>query len=128
MKLKIKITKEILHKTKYCRVDEGVYKNCAVAIAVRDIFPEAEVGTTFITTNIKNESTGHFNHLIKLPQSAQEFIQIFDEYGRQGKFLHRINMHEHEFEIDVPESVIESIGIEEVKQILSSSKTLELVG
>jgi hypothetical protein len=40
---------------------------------------------------------------------------------------YRANMPEFEFEFDIPEEVINYIGIEQVNQILSKSETLEHV-
>lgn len=42
--LKITVTKEILEKSKNCGDAYGAGKNCAIALAVRDVFPMAWVG------------------------------------------------------------------------------------
>jgi len=47
IKMKIKVTKEILKKSMWCGTSAGrgqIITNCAVALAVRDIFQEPQLG------------------------------------------------------------------------------------
>lgn len=117
MKLTIKITKEVLEAAKYC---EGlVSQSCGVAVAVREIFPNANVGHETMMFDHMNAELGYTD----LPLRAQRFICEFDA----RKPHERIEMRETSFEIEIPDSVIEKIGIEEAKEIISKSSTLELV-
>lgn len=126
MKLKIKVTKEILLKSSYCGFRKNgerrrgmskhyVESNCAISLAIRDIFPKAWVGTDNI--NFRGGCKAY------LPDEAQVFIDEFDD----ASIIERQNMVPIKFEIDVPEAVIKRVNIDEVKKILSTSTTMELV-
>jgi hypothetical protein len=141
MKLKIKVTKEVLKKTQYCAVGrhnlpEGIpyvaalatTTSCAIAVAVRDIFPRARVSPSIIqlTSDIP------LQHIfVELPDNARSFIKEFDSLreaaGFDRGFDKRLEMDELEFEIEVPEEVIDSIGIEDYMTKVEKSETLELV-
>lgn len=52
MRLKIKITKDVINRAKYCGTEKQpgfVTHNCAIAVAVRDIFDDAQAGIDCIT-------------------------------------------------------------------------------
>lgn len=127
IKMKIKVTKEILKKSMWCSTSAGigdVVKNCAVALAVRDIFPRAEVGYDLIYTGTEV----YRKHFLPLPREVTFFIKDFDllKYAPEE----RLKLSELEFEIEIPDEVISNIGngnIEEVKTIIRNSETLELV-
>lgn len=145
MKLRVKITKEVLEKSKHCLVkkivrsetiavgvtlttvetqnDEDHYlpfsSNCAVYHAVNELIPDAKVDSAFIGVLDAEGKSFH----ITLPDSAIAFIQQFDFMDMNQRML----LPEMEFEIDVPDGLIDSIGIDEVKKVLEESTTLELV-
>lgn len=137
MKILIKVTKDVLKESMYCisglcntenlfKQKEGIGFNCAIGIAVNKLFENAWVSRNKIIVyeNFTEMNTGK-DISIPLPMEAQNFIIRFDrlrEYPAQ-----RLNMEEFTFEIEVPQSVIDKIGIDEVHKILSESKTLELV-
>lgn len=122
MKIKIKVTKDILKKAMYCGIDDstsvyngGIGQNCAIALAVRDVFPDAIVGLEeMYFTKDDLAST-------ELPVEAKEFIDRFDMLGESPAM--RLDLDEFEFEINVPKSIINSINIEDIH----NSKNLELV-
>lgn len=119
MKLTIKITKEVLQRSMMCRVGHClVTQNCAIAVAVRDVFPKASVVPNFINLN-------HINEEMELPLEATKFIREFDALADNPE--KRLKMTPFDFEIDVPDKVIDSIGIEEAISIINKSETLELV-
>lgn len=113
----IKVTKDVLFKSKDCYNNAGI--NCAIAFAVRQIFPEAYV----------TEEVLYFweyqRHNANLPDEAIRFIALFDSLKRYPGI--RVDLPEMQFEIDVPSEVIDKIGIGQVYKILSESRTLELV-
>lgn len=123
MRILIKVTKEILEASKMCGADHGsIGNNCPIALAIRNIFPIAWVSGSSIQID------GNYfwqPESIMLPPIAVMFIMKFDKLKSKPK--KRLLLHPISFEIDVPDSYIDSIGIEEVKDILSRSKTLELV-
>lgn len=122
MKIKIKVTKEILKKSMMCGVrmePGGITQNCAVALAVREIFPNADVTSFNIWLNDELFTN------IRLPENVKRFVSLFDYYRTNPSA--RLDMESIDFEIEVPQAVIDRIGIGEVYKILSESKTLELV-
>lgn len=123
MKLKIKVTKEILYKSRYCRSDEAgaAAMNCAISLAVRDIFPNAFVG--LVLMYFDNNGKRGIGEAVKNHGSTVSFINKFDVSSPEE----RIKMPEYEFEIEVPESVIEKINIDELKPLLENHPTLELI-
>lgn len=114
MKILIKITKEVLEKTKMCEADK-LSENCAISYAVRALFPLAITQRTYMWFGNKE---GDYT---SLPMKAREFITAFDSLFPEE----RVKMKPFSFEIDVPDSVINEIGIGQVYKILSESKTLE---
>jgi len=139
MKILIKVTREILEKSANCRSSKELGLNCAISLAVREIFPNAFTTREFILPNYPKSlyealfNTYRYTHLyiddvypfakISLPEKAIEFIEEFD----LNDIEYRKNMNPISFEVDVPHEVIHSIGISDIYKILSESKTLELV-
>ena len=121
MKMKIKVTKDILKRSMMCgtKNDDFVAHNCAIALAVRDLLPEAAVSSRSIFLHINDRLVS-----IELPNEASKFISEFDKLSTQPE--KRLTLSEVEFTIDLPEKVINNIGINEVKSILANSQTLEL--
>ncbi len=131
MKVRIKVTKEIIAASANCGADlcptenHGTWsnnqvQNCAIAIAVKEIIPNAYV----FKTNIANgPSLLKTDYLIALPHEATTFIRYFDMYKPER----RLQMEPLEFDIILPDSIIDSIGLDEVYEILNKSETLELV-
>ena len=115
MKLKIHITKEILAKSMNCRGQAST--NCAFAVALREIFPEVSVGYEYVFFEDGNT--------MSITNSMYCFIRKFDDLVDTP--IERLNLPEQSFEIEVPDEVIERIGLTEVERILSESKTLERV-
>jgi hypothetical protein len=121
-KLKIKVTKDILEKSKFCTSLHGY--NCAIALAIRDIFPKAWVEhEDILPYNDKLFDDKLFDKRIPLPFSAQMFIKRFDMLPPEQ----RSQMKEFEFEINVPNWAINEINIDELKPLLENHPTLELM-
>lgn len=127
MKLTIKITKDVLQRSMMCCVENPLPAgtNCAVALAVRDVFPAAGVGYAALYVNANDCLYPPYN-AIPLPRKAREFIYEFDRLVSTPQ--KRLGLPEFSFEIDVPEEVINEIGISEIRQIIENSPTLELSG
>lgn len=64
-----------------------------------------------------------YDHLIKVPKDARNFIINFDNSTPEQ----RLEMNEFSFEIDVPEELINEISIDEVHEVLKKTPSLELV-
>lgn len=116
-KLKIKITKEILAQPCIC---DQIPSTCAFARAVRDIFPEARVGSDSITPFWESADV-----LRDFPVSLDMrlFIEKFDNTHTNQ----RINLPEQEFELEIPDWVINRINLDELKPLLENHPNLELV-
>lgn len=127
MRLKIKVTKEILRKSYCCPSladldpydDEGrsyLRNNCAIAHAVKELFPQAVVHVYSMQFMPKTDG-------IRLPSNMSAYINHFDKLSHEE----RLNMPEAEFEVDVPDQVINKIDISQVIEIISRSLTLEIL-
>lgn len=120
MKIEININKDVLRRSMWCGVGSGYeWKNCAVSIAIRDLMPLAEVFEHYI------EPFRCCKIKIPVPSFVSEFIEQFDSLKDTPES--RLLLPEFSFEIDVPDEVIERIGIEEAKAILERSETLNLI-
>jgi len=125
--LKIKVTKEILQKSAMCgtiseagKMDtSAVGSNCALALAVREIFPNAWVSREYIASDGDRKKSLPIN----LPWSMRSFIKRFD----MSSSWQRRQMPEQEFDLPIPDEVIESINIDEIKQMLETVPHLELI-
>ena len=116
LQLKISITKEIVQQCKHCGKDEDeIGRNCAVAFALADIFPDVYVTNYCI---FPFGLTSEKAHVLKipLPVIAQQFIKLFDGFYLTPKL--RLLLPEFEFTIDVPDEVIAQINIDEVRELL----------
>lgn len=128
-KLTIKVTKEILLRSAYCDFRKnGLVTNCAIALSIRDIFPEARVLRSFILPFYEQYVDYLQTHqrvfgTISLPTVAVDFIDKFDNAEPEC----RRAMEELEFEINIPECVIEKINIDEIRPLLVNHPTLQLV-
>lgn len=132
VKLKIKVTKEILEQSMYCGLSYEVVstpENCAVALAVRDIFPKAWVMFEEREEENKIAVINAFGiqceDTIVLPGFVKEYIDQFDYLKREPE--KRIHLPELEFEIEIPEDIIEQINIEELRGLLQNHPTLQLL-
>lgn len=121
MKIKINVTKDVLERSKMCGFVPGlITENCMLAIALKDLFPYSVVVVT--TVNLLGGFGADYDQ-IKLPKNAIKHREIFDCLQPNG----RANMSPFSFEIEVPEYVIEKIGLSQIYKVLSESPTLELV-
>ncbi len=116
MVLKINITKEIIEKSKYCGTllcsKKTIVDSCAIALAIIDIFPDAVVSTNTIYFN------RNMTIFTDLPIEAKNFISKFDKSSPKE----RINLDEISFKINIPNEIIDSIKIDDLK-----NSNLELI-
>ena len=122
IQFKIKITKEIIGQSKNCGAESDIHqmgRNCAIAVALQDIFPEVYVTNFFIFPFgiDKPEAT---DLKIALPTIAQQFIKLFDGFRVIPNL--RLLLPEFQFTIDIPAEVINAVNIDEVKELISNSK------
>lgn len=128
MTIKIKVTKDILERSKMCNYKAA--SNCAIALAVRDLFPKALVRTRsvnllgYLGVNDEFVIVPQPDKSI-LPFKALDFILDFDCLSDNPEL--RVKLEPIEFELEIPDYVIEQIGISQCYKVLSESKTLEMV-
>ena len=118
---KIKITNEILEKSKYCSSYghelQVVGENCAIAHALKDLFPRVHVSGLYIYPFGFNDSAACSELKIELPQIAKDFIRVFDALCNMPAV--RLRLPELEFEITIPDAVISLVDINEVEKIIA---------
>jgi hypothetical protein len=123
IQFKIAITKEILAQCKNCGTgnDAGrIEDNCAIAIALADIFPKVYVTDLYIFPfGIEGDNKKDIN--IPIPGIAQQFIKLFDGFRFTPRL--RLMLPEFDFMIDIPDEVIEQINIDDVKPLIEKTGT-----
>ncbi|HEX7457056.1 MAG TPA: hypothetical protein VF301_01340 [Ginsengibacter sp.] len=113
---KIKVTKEILELSKECGAHndfDTIGKNCASAIALKDIFPEVVVTDYYIYPFGIDNKNKLDDLRIVMPKIAQDFVKVFDSLSAIHKL--RLLLPEFEFEISIPDEIISQINIDEVR-------------
>lgn len=127
-KLKITVTKEILKRSSYCGIGEdaldiniceSIQTNCAIALAVRDIWPKARVDYDYIYPFGKEGVAT----MIALPKKISNWINRFDDATPRG----RERMKPFSFDVEIPDKVIKKINIDEIRALLQNHSTLELI-
>ncbi len=123
----IKITKEILERSKACgtRNDiDTIGNNCAIALALKDIFPEVFVTAHHIYPFGIDDNTLCNEIRISLPPIALDFIKVFDCLRSIPNV--RLYLPEFEFEISIPEEILSHIDIDEINNIVKENSFLLL--
>jgi hypothetical protein len=118
----IRITKEIIEHCKNCGAENNkqeIGRNCAVAFALKDIFPDVYVTNYYIFPFGIDYGKGK-DIKITLPVIAQQFIKLFDGFYPTPNL--RLLLPEFEFRINIPDEVIDLININEVSELIKSSK------
>lgn len=120
MKLQIKITKDVLRRSMWCGTKDAPetigYSNssCAIALAIRDIFPDASIERGWICP------FGRV-HEARIYHNQNNFTYAFDELHDTPE--KRLDLPEFSFTISIPTEVIDTINIDDIY----TSKTLEVV-
>ena len=126
--LKISITKEIIEHCKNCgnqNEENEVFKNCAIAVALMDVFPDVYVTNYYIFPfGIEYEKLQALK--IPLPIVAQQFIKLFDGFRLTPRL--RLMLPEFDFMIDIPDNVIEQINIDEVRELIENKQKYLVAG
>ena len=121
---KIRITKEIIEHCKNCGTEnnrQDIGSNCAVAYALKDIFPDVYVTDCYIFP-FGIESAKGKNIKITLPVIAQQFIKLFDGFYLMPNL--RTSLPEFEFTINITDEVLDLINIDEVRELIKSGKKI----
>jgi hypothetical protein len=128
IKLKISVTEYIISKSLLCGKGDSnsINTSCAIALAIRDIFPLARVeerGIFLDNESFKKFGSDNIDGDIPLPPEASDFIVEFDN----ASINERLDMKPISFEIEIPDEVICQINIDEVRPLLQNHPTLELI-
>ncbi len=122
LSVKIHITKDVISRSLHCDANNDFHsmgKNCAIAIALREIFPEAHVTCFFIFPfGMDNNETKDLK--IALPLVAQQFVKLFDGFHLVPNL--RLLLPEFEFDIEVADKIIDNINIDDIKELASNGK------
>jgi len=113
---KIKVTKEILELSNECGIHddiETIGKNCAIAFALKDLYPEVVVTGHYIYPFGVDGNNKLDKLKIVMPKVAQDFVRVFDSLSTIHKL--RVLLPEFEFEISIPDEIISLINIDEVR-------------
>ncbi len=101
----IRITKDIIEHSKNCGVGNSngeIERNCAVAFALKDIFPNVLV-TNYDIFPFGIDAGEAENIKITMPGIAQQFIKLFDGFSLMPNL--RLLLPEFEFTINIPFSL-----------------------
>ena len=127
VQFKIRITKEIIEHCKKCGVENNkreIGSNCAVAFALKDIFPDVYV-TNYYIFPFGIDAEKEKDVKIAMPVIAQQFIKLFDGFYLMPNL--RPLLPEFEFIINIPGEVIDQVNIDELMEsIKGDKKTNEL--
>ena len=117
LSLQIHITKEVISQSLHCDADNDFYKmgkNCAIALALREFFPEAHVTNFFIFPfGMDNGKTKNLK--IPLPLVAQQFVKLFDGFHLVPKL--RLLLPVFDFTIEIADEIIDAINIDDIKEL-----------
>jgi hypothetical protein len=117
----IAITKDILKAAKYCGFEndeETIGRNCAIAFAMKHIFPDIYV-TGYDIFPFGAGYDNSIKHIrLPLPLVAQHFVRLFDGFRLTPAL--RLLLPEFEFNIDIPDEVIALINIDEIRKIIET--------
>jgi hypothetical protein len=116
VKLKIKITKDIVLSSQRCHGSR-----CAFANAVRDILPDAWISEIAITP-FHFSATLRDSSKFALTEEMSGFIYWFDQATLEEKEA----FTEKEFELEIPDWVIDKIDIESIRSLLQNHPVLTL--
>ncbi len=122
VQFKVTVTKEILELSLECGIRnniEEIGRNCAIAIAFKDIFPDVEVTEDYVYPFGINKYAKNSDLKIELPQVAKDFIRVFDSLSAMHKVRRRLP--EFDFEIPVSDGITSQINIAEIKDLVNLS-------
>jgi hypothetical protein len=112
---KITVTREIIEKCKNCGNNNlSVEENCAIALALHDIFPNVYV-TNYYIFPFGHDDANKNEIKMPMPLIAQKFVKLFDGFRLTPKL--RLLLPEFDFTIEIPDEVIDQVNIDEIKAI-----------
>lgn len=118
----VSITKDILKQSKNCgpKAPENG-NNCAIAIALKDIFPDVYVSADCVHPFGNTDDASKKIH-IPLPPVARQFVKLFDGFYLTPGL--RLLLPAFEFPIEIDDEVINMINIDEVRAVICSSPVM----
>jgi hypothetical protein len=122
----ISVTKQILARAKCCgqEKNKAIGDNCAIAIALQDLFPNVFVSGNHIHPfGFGKEEISEM--AISLPAIARDFIKVFDSLVAMPRV--RLLLPEFEFVILIPDRLLEEINIDDIQKMGQSQNDCELL-
>jgi len=101
-----------------------IENNWPIAFALADIFPKVYV-TNYCIFPFGIDGDKEKEIKIPMPLIAQQFIKLFDGFYLMPDL--RPLLPEFEFTIDIPDKVIDRVNIDEMKELINSSKHRKLI-
>lgn len=124
MKVRVNITPDVLERSKMCGLDgKRIIESCMLQVAFSDLFPECVVLVSSVNLLGRASLGKPSGDEVILPEIAISNRRRFDSLQPHLRVL----MTPFSFEIEVPEYVIERIGLSQIYKVLSESSTLEMV-
>lgn len=134
--IRVNVTKKVIEESRFCGNEliaqdweaknkinglDGYMSNCAIAKAIWDIIPNICVLTQEVMFYSKTSCLG----VSDLPKKAVRFVDKFD----RSSPAERLSLEPISFELEIPDTVIDNISIEEITKRLELQveKTVELV-
>lgn len=134
--IRVNVTKKVIGESMYCGNElisqvweaknkinglDGYMSNCAIAKAIWDIIPNICVLRQEVMFYSKTICLG----VADLPKKAVLFLDKFDRLSPDE----RLSLEPISFELEIPDTVIDNISIEEITKRLELQveKTVELV-
>lgn len=120
--IRVKVTKEIITNPECGRM---AAQGCLIWWAIKDLFESVYVSKEYILVCL-NKPIGLQEPQgirIYLPGNARKLMYLFDKLHERE----RSRLKEIEFEIPIPDEIIEQIDIEALRPLLKNHPTLELV-
>ena len=118
----IRITKEIIEHCKKCGTENNkrdIGSNCAIAFALKDIFPNVYV-TGYYIFPFGIDAGKEEDIKITMPVIAQQFVKLFDGFSLMPNL--RPLLPEFEFSINIPGEIIDEINIDELTELIKGDK------
>lgn len=129
MKFKLVMTKDVIEKSLDCGKNgkQDLSNNCAFAVAFKELIPNVQVGLGR-TAFFKDQYGARPISAVKQTDEQVDFIKVFDDLGKRGTYEARRGLIGEEFDVEIPDEVIEFYHGDAVKaaQKIANSPVLQI--
>ena len=130
--IKVKVTKEILRKSMMCGINNtNFHQNCAIALAIREVFPDALVcqDAFFAFGAPISEYLHDLKYYIYCQHNGSDFISQFDDLVKTPK--KRLELPETEVTLFLTEECVDHLNSVEGfnwREVIEKSELLSFEG